>query len=1172
MVKRRTETMDGNTAAAYASYAFTDVAAIYPITPSSTMAAVVDEWSSKGKKNLFGETVLVKEMQSEGGAAGTLHGSLQAGALTSTYTASQGLLLMIPNMYKVAGELLPAVFHVSARTLASNALSIFGDHQDVMSTRQTGFTLLASSSVQQVMDLGSVAHLSAIKSRIPVLHFFDGFRTSHEVQKIEVLEYDELDKILDHDAVKAFRDSALTPNRPVLRGTTQNPDIFFQMREAINKYYDTVPGIVQGYMDEINKLTGRNYKLFNYYGAEDAENIIVAMGSGCETINEVVDYLNSKGEKVGLVEVHLYRPFVPEYLLKAIPKSVKKIAVLDRTKEPGSNGEPLYIDVRNAFYNAGNAPLIVGGRYGLSSKDFKPNDVLSVFNNLKLDKPMNDFTVSIIDDVTFKSLPLSKESINPTPEGTIACKFWGYGSDGTVSANKSAIKIIGNNTDHYAQAYFAYDSKKSGGLTVSHLRFGENPIKEPYEITNADFIACHNQAYVNKYELLAGIKKNGKFLLNCIWSEEELERQLPASLKRAIANNNVEFYTIDAVDIAREIGLGGRINMVMQAAFFKLAQIIPVEEVGKLLKKEVEKSYGSKGQNIVDMNNLAIDKGFGSMRKINVPESWKTAEDAKTHIDPKMPEFVEKVILPMNRQEGDKLPVSAFNGREDGTFPLGITAWEKREISITVPKWNSDKCIQCNQCSYICPHAVIRPTLLTCEELKNSPAGFEAVPANGFKDMKYHLAISAQDCTGCGSCVVNCPAKEKAIDMKPLAENRNKYITDWDFAKGIASKEIPKNVAATVKGSQFLKPLIEFSGACAGCGETPYAKLVTQLFGDRMMISNAAGCSTVWGGSPQVSYTTNEKGFGPSWGFSLFEDNAEYGFGMYLGVKKLRTATQNLAHEAINNGVSAKVKEAIKAWLEGFDVSEGTRERADKLAAVLTEGKGNNELLNKIYDNRDYFIKRSHWIFGGDGWAYDIGYGGLDHVLAAGENVNVLVFDTEVYSNTGGQSSKSTPTAAIAEFASGGKRTRKKDLGMMAMSYGYVYVAQISMGADKNQAIKAIIEAENYPGPSLIIAYSPCINHGIKSSMGKSQIQAKDAVECGYWSLYRYNPGLVDEEKNPFILDSKPPTKDLKEFMMSEVRFASLYKLAPKQAEELFIKAQADAKYRYDRYVDMAKR
>ncbi|MDR1774494.1 MAG: pyruvate:ferredoxin (flavodoxin) oxidoreductase [Clostridioides sp.] len=1171
MVKRRTETMDGNTAAAYVSYAFTDVAAIYPITPSSTMAAVVDEWSSQGKKNIFGETVLVKEMQSEGGAAGTLHGSLQAGALTSTYTASQGLLLMIPNMYKVAGELLPAVFHVSARTLASNALSIFGDHQDVMATRQTGFTLLASSSVQQAMDLGAVAHLSAIKSRIPVLHFFDGFRTSHEYQKIEVLEYDELDKIVDHDAIKAFRDSGLTPNKPVLRGTTQNPDIFFQMRESVNKYYDQVPAVVQSYMDEISKLTGRDYKLFNYYGDPQAENIIVAMGSGCETISEVVDYLNAKGEKVGLVEVHLYRPFAPEYLLKAVPKTVKKIAVLDRTKEPGSNGEPLYIDVRNAFYKVENAPTIVGGRYGLSSKDFKPNDVLSVFANLKLEKPMNDFTVSIVDDVTHKSLPVSNEIINPTPKGTIACKFWGYGSDGTVSANKSAIKIIGNNTDFYAQAYFAYDSKKSGGLTVSHLRFGDKAIREPYEITNADFIACHNQSYVNKYDLLAGIKKNGKFLLNCIWSEEELEKQLPASLKREIANNEVEFYTIDAINIAREVGLGGRINMVMQAAFFKLAEIIPVEEVSKLLKKEVEKSYGNKGQNIVDMNNLAIDKGFESMKRINIPESWKTIVDDEEVVDPNMPDFVERVIVPMNKQQGDNLPVSAFNGREDGTFPLGITAWEKREISIDVPKWDSSKCIQCNQCSYVCPHAVIRPTLLTEEELKNAPEEFETAPAKGFDNYKYHLAVSAQDCTGCGSCVITCPAKEKAIEMAPLAPSRDKFIADWNFAKDIVTKEIPKKVAETVKGSQFLKPLIEFSGACAGCGETPYAKLVTQLFGDRMMISNAAGCSTVWGGSPQVSYTTNEKGFGPSWGFSLFEDNAEYGFGMYLGVKKLRSATKNLVAQALESEVSANLEEALKEWLEGFDVSEGTRERADKLTAVLLEEKADNKVLNKIYDYRDYFIKRSQWIFGGDGWAYDIGYGGLDHVLASGENVNVLVFDTEVYSNTGGQSSKATPTAAIAEFASSGKRTRKKDLGMMAMSYGYVYVAQINIGADKNQALKAIIEAENYPGPSLIIAYSPCINHGIKIGMAKSQLQAKNAVECGYWSLYRYNPTLEEEHKNPFILDSKAPTKDLREFMMSEVRFASLYKLAPTQAEELFAKAEADAKYRYNKYLDMAE-
>ncbi len=1168
MAKRRTQTMDGNTAAAWSSYAFTDVAAIYPITPSSPMAASVDEWSSKGAKNIFGDTVLVKEMQSEGGAAGTLHGALQSGALTSTYTASQGLLLMIPNMYKIAGELLPAVFHVSARSLASNSLSIFGDHQDVMATRQTGFTLLASSSVQQSMDLAAVAHLSAIKSRLPVLHFFDGFRTSHEVQKIEVLEYDELAKLVDYDALKAFRRRSLSPDHPVLRGTTQNPDVFFQLREAINKFHDAVPGIVQSYMDEINKLTGRNYKLFNYYGAADAENVVIAMGSGCETISGVVDYLNARGEKTGLLEVHLYRPFDAEFMLGQIPKTVKKIAVLDRTKEPGANGEPLYLDVKNAYYNKENAPLIVGGRYGLGSKDFKPDDAMAVFNNLKLDNPKNDFTVSIVDDVTFKSLPVPEESIDVTPQDTIACKFWGYGSDGTVSANKSAIKIIGDNTDFYAQAYFEYDAKKSGGLTISHLRFGKYPIKEPYSINRADFIACHNQAYVNKYDLLAGIKKGGKFLLNCIWSEAELEKYLPASLKRAIALNDIEFYTLDAVDIAREIGLGGKINMIMQAAFFKLANIIPTEEVSKYLKKEVEKSYGNKGKNIVDMNNFAIDKGFYSMKRINVPKSWNTAVDNGENVE--LPEFVDKIINVMNRQEGDKLPVSTFTNREDGSFPLGVTAYEKREIAIDVPLWDSDKCIQCNQCSYVCPHAVIRPTLFTDEELQAAPEGFVAVNATGIKEMKYHLGISAQDCTGCGSCVNICPAKEKAISMKPLTENREQYIRNWNFVKNIVPKEIPKNMEKTVKGSQFRKPLLEFSGACAGCGETPYAKLITQLFGDRMMISNAAGCSTVWGGSPQVSYTTNHKGYGPSWGFSLFEDNAEYGFGMYLGVKKIRNATRAKVVEAINKGVDKKAEGALQEWVEGFDNSDGTRERAEKLISVLEEVKGNDKFLNEIYDNRDYFVKRSHWIFGGDGWAYDIGYGGLDHVLASGENVNMLVFDTEVYSNTGGQSSKATPTAAIAEFASNGKRTRKKDLGMMAMSYGYVYVAQIAMGADKNQTLKAITEAENYPGPSLIIAYSPCINHGLKIGMGKSQTQEKNAVEAGYWTLYRYNPQLEEEGKNPFIMDSKEPTKDFKEFLMSEVRYASLYKAFPDIADELFDKAEADAKYRYEKYLKMA--
>jgi pyruvate-ferredoxin/flavodoxin oxidoreductase len=1162
--------MDGNAAAAYAAYAFTDVAAIYPITPSSPMAGLVDEWSAKGKKNIFGETVLVKEMQSEGGAAGTMHGALQSGALTTTFTASQGLLLMIPNMYKIAGELLPAVFHVSARSLASNSLSIFGDHQDVMSTRQTGFTLLASSSVQQAMDLGAVAHLSAIKSRVPVLHFFDGFRTSHEVQKIEILEYDELSKLIDYEAVKAFRDNALSPNNPVLRGTTQNPDIFFQLRESINKFHEAVPGIIQSYMDEINKLTGKNYKLFNYYGDENAENIIVAMGSGCETISEVVDYLNAKGEKVGLLEVHLYRPFSSDFMLNQIPKSVKKIAVLDRTKEPGSNGEPLYIDVKNAYYDVENAPSIVGGRYGLGSKDFKPDDVMSVFNNLKSDNPKNDFTVSIIDDVSNKSLPLSDESIDPTPKGTIACKFWGLGSDGTVGANKSAIKIIGDNTDFYAQAYFEYDAKKSGGLTISHIRFGTSPIKEPYLVNKAEFIACHNQSYVNKYNLLEGIKKGGKFLLNCIWTEEELNEHLPARLKRDIANNCVDFYTINAVEIAKKIGLGERINMIMQAAFFKLANIIPTEDVSVYLKKEVNKLYGNKGQNIVDMNCLAIDKGFESINKISVPEQWKNTVDEETDRNHNVPEFIEKVIFTMNRQEGDKLPVSAFIGHEDGSFPLGGTAWEKREIAIEVPRWDSSKCIQCNQCSFVCPHAVIRPTLLSDKELKNAPEGFVAVQATGYKDKSYHLAISALDCTGCGICVNVCPAKEKAIMMGKLDSNREQYVKDWSYANDITTKEIPENYTKTVKGSQFRRPLIEFSGACAGCGETPYAKLVTQMFGDRMMISNAAGCSTVWGGSPSVSYTTNEYGHGPSWGFSLFEDNAEYGFGMYLGVEKIRNATKLKALDAIANGVKKPVKEALQEWIDGFGISEGTRERAEKLEKVLLKEKEDNELLGKIYDNRDYFIKRSHWIFGGDGWAYDIGYGGLDHVLASGENINVLVFDTEVYSNTGGQSSKATPTAAIAEFASNGKKTRKKDLGLMAVSYGYVYVAQIAMGADKNQTLKAIIEAENYPGPSLIIAYSPCVNHGIKAGMGKAQMQQKNAVDSGYWSLYRFNPELINEGKNPFILDSKGPTKDFKEFLMSEVRYASLYNAFPETADKLFKKAEEDAKFRYERYVKMA--
>jgi len=1171
MAKRRTETMDGNTAAAYVSYAFTDIAAIYPITPSSPMAASVDEWASKGRKNLFGETVLVKEMQSEGGAAGTLHGCLQAGALTTTYTASQGLLLMIPNMYKVAGELLPAVFHVSARTLASNALSIFGDHQDVMATRQTGFTILASSSVQQIMDLSAVSHLSAIKSRLPVLHFFDGFRTSHEVQKIEVLEYDELSRLTDFDAIKAFRNNALTPNHPVLRGTTQNPDIFFQMRESVNTFYDAVPDVVQSYMDEVGRLTGRHYKLYDYHGHEAAESIVIAMGSGCETLATVVDHLNQTGQRVGLLEVHLYRPFAIEPFLRAIPRTVKRVVVLDRTKEPGCAGEPLYLDVRNAFYGLPDAPLVVGGRYGLSSKDFKPDDALAVFENLKRDKPLNHFSTSIVDDVTHLSLPAVSSPIDFSRTGTKACKFWGYGSDGTVSANKSAIKIIGNNTEYYAQAYFAYDSKKSGGLTVSHLRFGASPIKEPYDIVHAGFIACHNQAYLDKYDLLAGVKKGGTFLLNCIWSDEELEARIPANIKRAIAKNDVEFYTINAVRLAEEIGLGGRINMIMQAAFFKLVEIIPIEDVSKYLKEEVEKSYGNKGQDVVDMNFRAVETGFEKIHRVQVPESWKQAEDAAPSYDPAMPAFVRDIILPMNHQEGDKIPVSAFVGREDGTFPLGITAWEKREISITVPRWYSDKCIQCNQCAYVCPHAVIRPVLLDEGEMKKASGDFTTIPAVGMPGMQYHLAISALDCTGCAVCVETCPAKEKAIEMEPLADRREQYLSDWKAAQAVRVKDVGSKLASTVRGSQFLQPMVEFSGACAGCGETPYAKLVTQLFGDRMMISNAAGCSTVWGGSPQVSYTTDAKGHGPSWGFSLFEDNAEYGFGMFLGVKKLRGAARNIALEALEAGVSAPVRAAIEAWIEGYDAAAGTRDRADALALALEQDASGNALLGRLAEQQDYFIKRSHWIFGGDGWAYDIGYGGLDHVLASGEDVNILVFDTEVYSNTGGQSSKATPTAAIAEFAANGKNTRKKDLGMMAATYGYVYVAQIAMGADKNQTLKAIMEAEAYPGPSLIIAYSPCINHGIKAGMAKSQKQVKDAVDAGYWGLYRYNPELEKLGKNPFILDSRKPTKNLKDFMMSEVRFASLYKASPERADALLEKAQSDLKFRLDRYEQMAQ-
>ena len=1162
------KTMDGNTAAAYISYAFTDVAAIYPITPSSPMAEVVDEWAAQGKKNLFGQTVKVQEMQSEAGASGAVHGSLQGGALTTTYTASQGLLLMIPNMYKMAGELLPAVFHVSARALATSSLSIFGDHQDVMAARQTGFALLAESSVQEVMDLGGVAHLSAIKGRVPFLNFFDGFRTSHEIQKIELMDYDKLAGLLDWEALGEFRKRALNPDNPVIRGTAQNPDIYFQTREAVNSYYTALPEIVENYMNEINKITGRNYGLFNYYGAPDAENIIIAMGSACETIQTVAEKLNAEGKKVGLLAVHLYRPFSVKHFMAAIPETVKRIAVLDRTKEPGAFGEPLYMDVRGAFYDAGRNPLIIGGRYGLGSKDLTPTDILAVYENLEAENPKNNFTISIVDDVTNTSLAASHE-IDVTGEGTKSCKFWGLGSDGTVGANKSAIKIIGDYTDMYAQGYFSYDSKKSGGITVSHLRFGKEPIRAPYLINAADFVAVHNQSYVDKYDVTAGLKKGGTFLLNCNWSAEELEKHLPGQIKRYIAKNDINFYIIDAVKIAQQIGLGGRINMIMQSAFFKLADIIPLEDAVKYLKEAVEHSYGLKGKDVVDMNNAAIDMGVNAVVKVDVPAAWADAADteaaAKSGND-----FIDNILVPMNRMEGDKLPVSAFKDHEDGTFPSGTAAYEKRGIAINVPEWQMEKCIQCNQCAFVCPHAVIRPVLMTEEEAANAPEGMLSKDAIGAKGLKFHMAVSPLDCTGCGNCAQVCPAKEKALIMKPL-ETQLAKTENWDYAmKKVAPKPNPMN-KNTVKGVQFEQPLFEFSGACAGCGETPYAKLVTQLVGDRMMIANATGCSSIWGASaPSMPYCKNAAGHGPSWANSLFEDNAEYGLGMYLGVKHTRERVADRVKEALNLPVSEELKAAMQNWLDNMNVSDGTRERAEALKAALAAENRDNALLKEIAGLGQYFVKRSHWIFGGDGWAYDIGYGGLDHVLASGENINVMVFDTEVYSNTGGQSSKATPAAAIAKFAASGKRTRKKDLGMMAMSYGYVYVAQIAMGADKNQTLKAIAEAEAYDGPSLIIAYSPCINHGLKAGMGNSQLEAKHAVECGYWANYRYNPDLKEQGKNPFILDSKEPTGNFREFLMGEVRYSSLLKQFPDQAEALFEKTEHDAKERLATYKRLA--
>ena len=1167
---RKMKTMDGNTAAAHISYAFTEVAAIFPITPSSPMAEHVDEWAAQGRKNIFGQPVRVMEMQSEAGAAGAVHGSLQAGALTTTYTASQGLLLMIPNMYKIAGELLPTVFHVSARALATSSLSIFGDHQDVMAARQTGFAMLAEGSVQEVMDLAPVAHLTSIKTRVPFMNFFDGFRTSHEIQKIEVLEYDELAKLVDYEALKGFRNRALNPNNPVTRGTAQNPDIYFQTRESVNRFYDDIPEVVESYMAEITKLTGREYHCFDYYGAPDADRIIISMGSSTDVIEETVDFLNARGEKVGLVKVRLFRPFSAERLLKVIPATVKSIAVLDRTKEPGSIGEPLYLDVKSALYGRENAPVVVGGRYGLGSKDPNPSDIGAVFANLNKENPKNGFTISIVDDVTNTSLE-KLEDIDASTEGTKACKFWGLGSDGTVGANKSAIKIIGDHTDMYAQGYFAYDSKKSGGITVSHLRFGKKPIKSPYLVDKADFIACHNQAYVYKYDVLEGLKKNGKFLLNTIWTAEEINEKLPASMKRFIAKNNIEFYTLNAVKIAQEIGLGGRINMIMQAAFFKIANIIPVEDAVKYLKDAVVTSYGKKGEKVVNMNFAAIDKGVESIERVTVPMDWMEAADEEKANKDAVPAFIKNIVEPINAQKGFDLPVSAFNGMEDGTFIAGTAAYEKRGIAINVPEWQQDKCIQCNQCAYVCPHAVIRPFLLNEDEKTNAPESMKVVPAKALRTEEptfYSISVTPLDCTGCGNCAQVCPAPGKALIMKPI-ETQEEQIEAWDYAiKDVSPKKNPMN-KNTVKGSQFEQPLFEFSGACAGCGETPYAKLVTQLFGDRMMIANATGCSSIWGGSvPATPYTVNHEGHGPAWANSLFEDNAEFGLGMFLGVKAIRERIADNMTKALEIETSEDIKAVLKDWLDHMNSGEGTRDRANRVIAVLQNVDA--DYAREILKDKDFLIKRSQWIFGGDGWAYDIGYGGVDHVLASGEDVNILVFDTEIYSNTGGQSSKSTPTAAIAKFAASGKKTKKKDLGMMAMTYGYVYVAQISMGADKNQTLKAIAEAEAYDGPSLIIAYAPCISHGIKTGMANSQEESKRAVECGYWGLYRYNPSLIGT-KNPFSLDSKEPKASFREFLMGEVRYASLAKAFPEQAEALFAKTEQDAMNRLAGYKRLAE-
>ncbi len=1165
-MKKRMQTIDGNTAATHVAYAMSEVAAIYPITPSSPLGEIADTWASKGRKNIFGQVLNIKQMQSEAGAAGAVHGSLAAGALTSTFTASQGLLLKIPNMYKIAGELLPSVFHVTARAVSAHALSIFGDHQDVMAARQTGFAMLSSNSVQEAQDVALIAHLATMDARVPFLHFYDGFRTSHEIQKIEMIEYEDMASLFNFDAYKEFKKRAINPEHPDTRGTAQNPDIYFQGREAANSYYLKIPGIVKESMKKVSELTGREYNLFDYVGDPEADRVIIAMGSGCEAIEESINELNTMGERLGLVKVRLYRPFDTQSFLRAIPASVETLTVLDRTKEPGAIGEPLYTDVCTAFMEYGESPKIVGGRYGLSSKEFNPNMIKAVFDNMKAIQPKNHFTVGIVDDVTYTSLEV-KTGFNPAPKGTIASKFWGLGSDGTVGANQSAIAIIGDNTDKYAQGYFAYDSKKSGGLTVSHLRFGDVPIKSTYLIDNPDFIACHQHNYLEMYDILKGIKEGGIFLLNSSWSAEEMEKYIPGDVRKTIYDKKIKFFNIDAVKIAGEVGLGGRVNMIMQTCFFKLANVLPVEEAINLLKEDIKNKFGKKGEEIVSMNIEAVDKTLDNLVEIEIPESWKDGKRQQQIIEKATP-FVDNVMRKINAQGGDDLPVSAFT--PDGIFEQSTAQYEKRGVAINVPEWISDNCIQCNQCSYVCPHAAIIPVVAKDGELANAPESFVTIDGKGkgMEDFQFRMQVNALDCQGCGNCVDICPAKTCALEMKPQPSQFEAQKENYTFSKTIDFKtDILKR--ETVKGSQLYKPLLEFSGACAGCGETPYAKLLTQLFGERMTIANATGCSSIWGGSaPATPYCTNADGEGPTYASSLFEDAAEFGYGMMLATNTRKKALAAKVEQALEMDISSDLKDAFKGWLAGKDNAKESQKYSLALKVLLKDES--NDLLKEIYDEKDIFVKKSHWVFGGDGWAYDIGFGGLDHVLASGDDINILVMDTEVYSNTGGQSSKATPTGAIAKYAASGKKIGKKDLGRMIMSYGYVYVASISMGANKNQTLKAILEAESYPGPSLIICYAPCINQGIRKGMGKSQFEGKLAVESGYWPLYRYNPELVKEGKNPFVFESKAPDGTLQEFLGGETRFAALEKTFPEESKRLRAKIEQEVTDKYTMYKMMA--